>query len=158
MGLIDLIKEKLGFDDEEDDELDFGIGTGAWEEDEDEDEDAGRLADKLRRMPVRRADINILDYRERELFIRDRCEQMRAASDDMAGQRQEYEKVTQQLDEICALSLTKFSELKRLAKRIEKIQEDEKKYERPLSKITESQYRDMERREKDIPEAIKKMQ
>ena len=108
-----------------------------------------------------KADINILDYRERELFVRDRCEQMKAAADDMAGQRQEYERITQQLadiDEVCSLSLTRFSELKRLAKRIEKIQEDEKKYERPLSKITESQYRDMERREKEIPDVIKKMQ
>ena len=160
MGLIDYIKEKLGFDDEDDDELDFGIGMRT-DEDEDEEEDAEQLTDKLKAMPVRRADINILDYRERELFIRDRCEQMKAAADDIAGQRQEYERITQQLadmDEICALSLTKFSELKRLAKRIEKIQEDEKKYERPLSKITESQYRDMERREKEIPDVIKKMQ
>ena len=159
MGLIDLIKEKLGFDDEDDEELDFGVGM--LPEDEEEDEDVEQLTDKLRRMPVKRADINILDYRERELFIRDRCEQMRAAADDIAGQRLEYDKVTQQLadiDEVCALSLSAFSELKRLAKRIEKIQEDEKKYERPLSKITESQYRDMERREKEIPEIIKKMQ
>ena len=160
MGLIDFIKEKLGFDDEEDDdELDFGIGK--YHDEEEDDEDAEQLTDRLRHMPVRRSDINILDYRERELFVRDRCEQMKAAADDLAGQRQEYERITQQLadiDEVCALSLTRFSELKRLAKRIEKIQEDEKKYERPLSKITESQYRDMERREKEIPDIIKKMQ
>lgn len=158
MRLFDFIKEKLGFDDDdEDDDLDFGAGMTF---DEGDDDDAEEIREKLKRTGIKLADINILDYRERELYVRDKCEMMKAAADDLKGQRHEYERVTQQLadiDEVCALSLTQFSELVRLAKRIEKIEEDEEKYERPLTKITESQYRDIERREKEIPDVIKKI-
>ncbi len=155
MRILDFILGKLGFaDDDDDDELDFGIGMRP------EEEDAEEITEVLKRTPVKLADINILDYRERELYIRDKCEQMKAASDDLEGQKNEYERVTQQLadiDEICALPLTRYSELERLAKKIEKIEEDEKQYVRPLSKITESQYRDMERMEDEIPDILKKL-
>ncbi|MCR5420590.1 MAG: hypothetical protein K6E98_06275 [Lachnospiraceae bacterium] len=159
MRLFDIIKEKLGFDDD-DDELDFGDGM-TFDEYEEEMEDVEKITDGLKRAPLKRNDINILDYRERELYIRNKCEQMKAASEDLEGQKHEYERVTQQLadlDEIGALTLTRFSELVRLAKRIENIEEEEKKYKRPLSKITESQYRDMASKEKEIPKIIKKMQ
>ena len=154
MRIVDFVLDKLGFLDEEDDELDFGIGM------QPEEDDAEDITEVLKRAPVRRADINILDYRERELYIRDKCEQMKAAEDDLEGQKQEYARVTQQLadiDEICALSLSQFSELSICAKRIRKIEEDEEKYVRPLSKITEIQYREMERLEDEIPGALKKM-
>ena len=154
MRIFDFILEKLGFLDDDDDELDFGIGM------QPDNADAEEITEGLKRAPVRLADINILDYRERELYIRDKCEQMKAASDDMEGQKKEYERVTQQLadiDEICSLPLTRYSELERLAKRIEKIEEDEKQYVRPLSKITESQYRDMERIEDEVPDILKKL-
>ncbi|MCR5357704.1 MAG: hypothetical protein K6E63_09940 [Lachnospiraceae bacterium] len=153
MRIFDFILEKLGFLDDDDDELDFGIGMQPVE-------DAEEITEVLKRAPIKRADINILDYRERELYIRDKCEQMKAAADDMEGQKSEYERVTQQLadvDEICNLPLDRFSELERLAKRIEKIEEDDKQYVRPLSKITEAQYRDMERLEDDIPDILKKL-
>lgn len=153
MRIVDFILDKLGFGEDEDDELDFGIGMQS-------EEDAEEITEVLRRAPVRRADINILDYRERELYIRDRCEQMKAASDDMEGQKNEYQRITEQLadiDEICALSLSQYSELERSAKKIEKIEADEEGYVRPPNKITDAQYREMERREKEIPDAIRKI-
>lgn len=153
MRIVDFVLEKLGFGEEDDDELDFGIGMQP-------EEDAEEMTEVLKRAPVRRADINILDYRERELYIRDKCEQMKAADDDLEGQKHEYQRITEQLadiDEICALSLSQFTELERSAKKIEKIEAEEENYVRPLAKITESQYRDMERREKEIPDIIKKM-
>lgn len=153
MRIVDFILDKLGFGDDEDDELDFGVGMRP-------EEDAEEITEGLKRAPIRRADINILDYRERELYIRDKCEQMKAASDDLEGQKHEYQRITEQLadiDEICALSLSQYAELERSAKKIEKIEADEEKYVRPLSKITDAQYREMERQEKDIPGIIKKM-
>lgn len=153
MRIVDFILDKLGFNDEDDDELDFGIGMQP-------EEDAEKITEVIKRAPIKRADINILDYHERELYIRDKCEQMKAASDDLEGQKHEYQRITEQLadiDEICALSLSQFSELERSAKKIEKIEADEEKYVRPSTKITETQYREMERQEKEIPEAIKKM-
>lgn len=153
MRIFDFILDKLGFGEDEDDELDFGVGMQP-------EEDAEEMTEVLKKAPVRRADINILDYRERELYIRDKCEQMKAAADDLEGQKHEYQRVTEQLadiDEICALSLSQFTELERSAKKIEKIEADEENYVRPLSKITDSQYREMERQEKEIPDAIKKM-
>ncbi|MBQ7481890.1 MAG: hypothetical protein IJT80_08445 [Lachnospiraceae bacterium] len=153
MRIVDFILDKLGFGDDEDDELDFGIGMQA-------EENAEEITEVLRRAPIKRTDINILDYRERELYIRDKCEQMKAASDDMEGQKNEYQRITEQLadiDEICSLSLSQFSELERCAKKIEKIEADEEGYVRPANKITEAQYREMERMEKEIPDAIKKI-
>ena len=139
MRIVDFILDKLGFGEDEDDELDFGIGMQS-------EEDAEEITEVLRRAPVRRADINILDYRERELYIRDRCEQMKAASDDMEGQKNEYQRITEQLadiDEICALSLSQYSELERSAKKIEKIEAEEEGYVRPPNKMTDAQYREM---------------
>lgn len=158
MQIIDWFLDKLGFIDEDDydDELDFGVGMQPQEE----EEDAEQIAEVLTRAPVRRADINVLDYREREMYVRDKCEQMKAATEDIEGQKQEYKHITEQLadmDELSALSLSQFTELERAAKKIVTIERDEEKYVRPLSKITEVQYREMERLENEIPEAIGKM-
>ncbi len=158
MQIIDWFLDKLGFIDEDDydDELDFGVGMQPQEE----EEDAEQIAEVLTRAPVRRADINVLDYREREMYVRDKCEQMKAATEDIEGQKQEYKHITEQLadmDELSALSLSQFTELERAAKKIVTIERDEEKYVRPLSKITEAQYREMERLENEIPEVIGKM-
>ncbi len=158
MQILDWVLEKLGFIDEDDDELDFGIGMQPQEEES--IEDVEKITEVITRAPLRRADINVLDYRERGVYVRDKCEQMKAASEDLEGQKQEYKRVTEQLadiDELSALSLAQFSELGRAAKKIDTILKDEEKYVRPLTKITESQYREMERLEDEIPPAIKKM-
>ena len=158
MQILDWVLEKLGFIDEDDDELDFGIGMQPQEEES--VEDVEKITEVITRAPLRRADINVLDYRERGVYVRDKCEQMKAASEDLEGQKQEYKRVTEQLadiDELSALSLAQFSELGRAAKKIDTILKDEEKYVRPLTKITESQYREMERLEDEIPPAIKKI-
>jgi uncharacterized membrane protein len=157
MQILDWVLDKLGFIDEDDDELDFGVGMVPQEE---EEADAEKIAEVLTRAPVRRADINVLDYREREMYVRDKCEQMKAATEDIEGQKQEYKHVTEQLadiDELCALSLSQFTELERAAKKIDNIERQEEKYVRPLTKITEAQFREMERLENEIPDAIRKI-
>ena len=156
MQILDWVLDKLGFiDEDEDDELDFGIGMQPEEE-----EDVEQITEVIKRAPLRRTDINVLDYRERALYVRDKCEQMKAASEDMEGQKQEYKRITEQLadiDELSALSLSQFMELERAAKKIDNIEKDEEKYVRPLTKITESQYREMERLKDEIPPAISKI-
>ncbi|HCM92810.1 MAG TPA: hypothetical protein DIS78_09630 [Lachnospiraceae bacterium] len=158
MQILDWVLDKLGFvDEDEDDELDFGDGMVPQEEGE---ETVEKITEGLTRAPIRRADINVLDYRERELYVRDKCEQMKAATDDIEGQKQEYKHVTEQLadiDELCSLSLSQFTELERAAKKIDAIEREEEKYVRPLTKITEAQFREMERLENEIPQAIKKI-
>ncbi len=156
MQILDWVLDKLGFiDEDEDDELDFGIGMQPEEE-----ENVEQITEVIKRAPLRRTDINVLDYRERALYVRDKCEQMKAASEDMEGQKQEYKRITEQLadiDELSALSLSQFTELERAAKKIDNIEKDEEKYVRPLTKITESQYREMERLKDEIPPAISKI-
>ncbi|MCR5508535.1 MAG: hypothetical protein K6F34_07600 [Lachnospiraceae bacterium] len=157
MRIFDFILEKLGFIDDDDDELDFGIGM---QFNDDAEEITEEITEALKRAPVKRSDINILDYRERELYVRDKCEQMQAAIEDIKGQKEEYERVTSRLadiDEISALSVSQYNEIERFAGNIENIEEEDRRYVRPPSKITESQYREMERLEEEIPDALKKM-
>ncbi|MCR4806329.1 MAG: hypothetical protein K5857_01510 [Lachnospiraceae bacterium] len=159
MQILDWVLEKLGFIDEDDDELDFGVGMRE-EEEEDVEQIAEQITEGIRQAPIRRADINILDYRERDMYVRDKCEQMKAANEDMDNQKLEYKRVTEQLadlDEVNALSITQFTELERAAKKIDVIEKEEEKYVRPLTKITEAQYREMERLENEIPDAIRKI-
>ena len=157
MQILDWVLDKLGFVDEDDDELDFGVGMLPEEQ---EEESVENITEAITKAPIRRTDINVLDYREREMYVRDKCEQMKAATDDIEGQKQEYKHVTEQLadiDELCALSLSQFTELERAAKKIDTIEQQEEKYVRPLTKITEAQYREMERLENEIPGAISKI-
>ena len=156
MKIIDFIKKKLGFD--EDDYYDeFG---DQFEVQLDFDDESEPIADVIKRAPVKRADINILDYRERDMYVRDRCEQMQLASEEIESQKKEYQKITERLadfDEINSLPPHNYRELVVAAKRIIKVEEEERDYVRPTSKITDSQYREMERLEADLPSIIKKI-
>ncbi len=157
MQIFDWVLDKLGFIDEDDEELDFGVGMVPQK---DEDENVDKITEVLTRAPIKRTDINVLDYREREMYVRDKCEQMKAANEDIEGQKLEYKHVTEQLadiDELCALSLSQFTELERAARKIDLIERQEENYVRPLAKITEAQFREMERLEDEIPQAIKKI-
>ncbi len=150
--LLRFIKEKLGFEEEEEDDFSLGLEEG---------EDAKSVQDVLRRSSKRRSDLNVLDYRERERYIRDCCEQMTASSREVESQKAEYQLVTERLtdlEELCALPATSRNEIKRLAMKIVQIEEDEAAYERPVSKITEAQYREMERMEDEIPQLLERLQ
>ncbi len=149
--LYQLIKKKLGFVEEEEDEFQLGLETG---------ESAESMPDALRHSSKRRSELNILDYKEREIYIRSCCEQMTESSREVESQKIEYQLVTERLadlEEINALPTTVRSEIKKRAKRIVKIEEDEASYRRPVSKITEAQYREMEHMEDEIPEVLEKL-
>lgn len=149
--LINFIKEKLGFVEEDDDEFDFGVETG---------EKAESIQEVLRSSSKRRSDLNILDYKERELYIRGCCEQMTSSSKEVESQKVEYQLVTERLsdlEELSALPQTDWNEIRKRAKKIIKIEEDESSYRRPVSKITEAQYREMERLEEEMPSVLKEL-
>ena len=149
-GPIKFIKEKLGFVEEED-EFSLGLETG---------EAAEALTDVLRHSPKRRKDLNILDYKERDLYIRECCEQMTVSSKEVESQKTEYRLVTERLsdlEEIASLPQSDINEVKKRVGKIIKIEEDEAAYRRPVSKITEAQYREMERMEDEIPDIISKL-
>lgn len=150
---INFIKEKLGFTEEDEDEFEFDLGLT-------EGENVESIQEVLRHSSKRRSDLNILDYKERELYIRGCCEQMTSSSKEVETQKVEYQLVTERLsdlEELSALPQTDWSEIKKRARKIIKIEEDEASYRRPASKITEAQYREMERLEDEIPAVLKEL-
>ena len=155
MKIIDFIIDKLGL--AEEGESDFELLFSSQEDESDLEE---AFADTLRQPSLSRLDVNILDYRDREMFVRNKCEQMQLAAAEIEQQRDEYARVTEKLtdiDEIMALPERSLNEIKKAAALIIRIEEDEEKYVRPVSKITEAQYREMEKLQDEVPDIIKKI-
>lgn len=153
MSFFEKIKEFLGFRTSEDDEIEFALGLS-------EGKDSDSMDHVLLRDTVRRSDLNVLDYRDRERYVRACCEQMTAASAEVEKQKVEYTTVTERLtdlEEIAQLPASDRDEIKNRARKILKIEEDESNYRRPVSKITEVQFREMERLADEIPGVLKTM-
>ena len=154
MKLFDWIKKTIGFEEEDDDEFFLsGLKLG---------EDAESMTDVLGSSTMKRENLNVSDYKERERFVRDHCEQMTQSSKDVEEQKAEYQIVMEHLTDIETISALSHRELKSIqgkAGRILYIEESEKNYKRPVSKISETQYREMARleREKTMPGALKKL-
>jgi len=138
---------------EDDDPVEFTMGLS-------EGDDAESIQEVLSHQSLRRADLNIYDYRDRERYIRACCEQMTASSKEVETQKIEYQTVTEHLtdlEEISALPVSDREEMKKRARKIIQIEEDEADYRRPASKITETQYREMEQMADEIPDVLKLM-
>lgn len=150
--LFNFIKDFLGFEDEEEeDEFDLGLEIG---------ENSESLKEVLSLSTKHRRDVNILDYKDRERYIRECCDQMVSASKDVESQRMEYQVVSDRLldlEELASLPRRDMNEVRNRAKKILQIEADEAAYTRPISKITEAQYREMERLEEEMPGILKKM-
>ncbi|HAG68928.1 MAG TPA: hypothetical protein DCL38_03030 [Lachnospiraceae bacterium] len=154
MKLFDWIKKTIGLEEEEDDDF-FLSGLKFGEESE-------TITDVLNSSTMKRENLNVSDYKERERFVRDHCEQMTQSSKDVEEQKAEYQIVMEHLSDIETISALSARELKSLrskAGRILYIEESEKNYKRPVSKISETQYREMARLERDktMPGALKKL-
>ena len=152
MGLLKKIKEFFGRS-EEDEAIYFALGLNEGDESESMDM-------VLSHSSIRRSDLNILDYRDRERYVRDCCEMMTAASREVEAQKVEYQGVSERLsdlEEIARLPINAREEIRSRAKKIFQIEEDESNYRRPVSKITEAQYREMERLKDEIPGTIELM-
>ena len=154
MKLFDWIKRTIGIEEEDDDEF-FLSGLKF-------PDDSEPVSNVLNSVAMKRENLNVSDYRERERFVRDHCEQMTQASKDVEEQKAEYQVVMEHLTDIETISALSHRELKSLqekAGRIIYIEESEKNYKRPVSKISETQYREMARleRENSMPGALKKL-
>lgn len=153
MKILDWLKEKLGlFDDDDDLLLEFSMKEG---------EDAMSMAEALRKKPLVRRDLNVHNRLERERFVKSICEEMKANSDDVDLKKSEYQKITdklQDIEELEALPTNERNEIKRVARTIIDLENEESNYKRPPSKISERQYREVESLEKDLPNILKDLE
>lgn len=150
MGLIRWIKEKLGFDEDDFDDIELGYSS----------DNAESLMESLSNVSKRRRSLDMNDMSARQQYVRDYCDMMALASKDVDEQKVEYQKVTDRLvdlDEIDKLPMTDKSQVRLRAKKVIQIEDEQTNYVRPSRKITEAQYREMDRLKDELPDVLKKM-
>ena len=100
----------------------------------------------------RRRTLNMNDKAQREQYVREYCDMMAVASKDVEAQKTEYQQVTMRLadlDEFEKLPVTDKSQVRIRANKVIRIEQEDSNYTRPTKKITEAQYREMERLAKE---------
>ena len=150
MKLINWLKDILGFGEDDFDDIEINFTS----------ESAESLMESLANASKRRRTLNMNDKAQREQYVREYCDMMSVASKDVEAQKIEYQQVTERLadlEEFDKLPVTDKSQVRIRANKILKIEQEDSHYTRPAKKITESQYREMERLAKDIPDILKKM-
>lgn len=150
MGFITWIKDILGFGEDDFDDIEINYTS----------ESAESLMESLARASKKRRTLNMNDKSQREQYVREYCDMMAIASKDVEAQKIEYQQVTERLadlEEIDKLPTTDKSQVRIRAKKVINIEQEDSNYARPAKKITESQYREMERLADEIPDVIKKM-
>lgn len=154
MKFFDWILDKLGFF-EDDEEYTFDLPTFTLEGDS-----AKSFSDAVTGESVLRRDLNVHNEIEREQYVRHICELMSGSSSEVDYKKTDYQKVTDRLkdmEEIDALPLTDRQDLKERAKRILDFEAQEAKYKRPVSKISEVKYREIDEMADELPEIIRKL-
>ena len=150
MKIIDWLKDILGFGEDDFDDIEINFNS----------ESAESLMESLAKASRRRRTLNMNDKQQREQYVREYCDMMAVASKDVDAQKVEYQQVTQRLadlEELEKLPLADKSQVRIRANRVIKIEQEDSNYTRPSKKITESQYREMERLAKEIPTILAKM-
>lgn len=150
MGFFKWIKEKLGFGEDDFDDIEIEFASDSAES----------LMQSLSNVSKKRRTLNMNDRVQREQYVREYCDMMSLASKDLDAQKVEYNHVTQRLadlDEIEKLPMTDRSQVRLKAKKVIAVEEEEATYTRPSKKITESQYRNMEGLRDEIPGVLAKM-
>ncbi|MCR5673219.1 MAG: hypothetical protein K6F87_05845 [Lachnospiraceae bacterium] len=150
MKLINWLKDILGFGDDDFDDIEINFSS----------ESAESLMESLANASKRRRTLNMNDKAQREQYVREYCDMMAVASKDVEAQKIEYQQVTERLvdlEEFDKLPVTDKGQVRIRANKILKIEQEDSHYTRPAKKITEAQYREMERIGKDIPDILKKM-
>lgn len=150
MKIIDWLKDILGFGEDDFDDIEINFNS----------ESAESLMESLAKASRRRRTLNMNDKQQREQYVREYCDMMAVASKDVDAQKVEYQQVTQRLadlEELEKLPLADKSQVRIRANRVIKIEQEDSNYTRPSKKITESQYREMERLAKEIPSILAKM-
>ncbi|MBO4904436.1 MAG: hypothetical protein J5367_04365 [Lachnospiraceae bacterium] len=150
MKILNWVKDILGFGEDDFDDIEINFSS----------ESAESLMESLAKASRRRRTLNMNDKAQREQYVREYCDMMAVASKDVDAQKIEYQQVTQRLadlEELEKLPLADKSQVRIRANRVIKIEQEDSSYTRPAKKITESQYREMERLAKDIPSILAKM-
>ena len=150
MKILNWLKDILGFGDDDFDDIEINFSS----------ESAESLMQSLANVSKKRRTLNMNDKAQREQYVREYCDMMAVASKDVDAQKVEYQKVTERLadlEELEKLPVTDKSQVRIRAKKVMKIEQEESSYTRPAKKITEAQYREMERLAKDIPSILEKM-
>ncbi|HKM23140.1 MAG TPA: hypothetical protein VJZ01_14000, partial [Lachnospiraceae bacterium] len=118
MGLFGFFKRLFKEDDEYDFEYDFELEQGSMEE-------------VLQRDSLRRADLDVHNYKERERYIRACCEQMVDASNEVDIAKREYQIVTDHLtdmEEIEGLPIVEREEIMQAARKITLVEQENANY------------------------------
>ncbi len=150
MGLVSWLKDVFGFGDDDFDDIEFNYSSESTES----------LMQSLANVSKKRRTLNMNDKAQREQYVREYCDMMAVASKDVEAQKTEYQQVTERLadlEEIDKLPTTDKSQVRIRANKIIRIEQENNNYTRPAKKITEAQYRDMERLAKEIPSILAKM-
>jgi len=150
MKVFDWLKDILGFGDDDFDDIEINFSS----------ESAESLMESLANASRKRRTLNMNDKAQREQYVREYCDMMAVASQDVEAQKIEYQQVTQRLadlEEMDKLPMSDKSQVRIRAKKLISIEQEGNNYTRPAKKITEAQYREMERLAPDIPGILKKM-
>ena len=150
MKVFDWLKDILGFGDDDFDDIEINFSS----------ESAESLMESLANASRKRRTLNMNDKAQREQYVREYCDMMAVASQDVEAQKIEYQQVTQRLadlEEMDKLPMSDKSQVRIRAKKLISIEQEGNNYTRPAKKITEAQYREMERLAHDIPGILKKM-
>ena len=150
MGLINWLKDILGFGEDDFDDIEINFSS----------ESAESLMQSLANASKKRRTLNMNDKAQREQYVREYCDMMAVASKDVDAQKIEYQQVTERLadlEELDKLPVTDKSQVRIRANKVIKIEQEDSNYTRPAKKITEGQYREMERLSREIPVVLEKM-
>lgn len=150
MKIVDWLKDILGFGEDDFDDIEINFSS----------ESAESIMESLSKASKRRRTLNMNDKAQREQYVREYCDMMAVASKDVDAQKVEYQQVTQRiadLEEFEKLPMADKGQVRIRANKIIKIEQENSSYTRPAKKITEAQYREMERLADEIPGILKKM-
>ena len=138
MKIVDWLKDILGFGEDDFDDIEINFTS----------ESAESIMESLSKASKRRRTLNMNDKAQREQYVREYCDMMAVASKDVDAQKVEYQQVTQRiadLEEFEKLPMADKGQVRIRANKIIKIEQENSSYTRPAKKITEAQYREMER-------------
>lgn len=148
--IVDWLKDILGFGEDDFDDIEINFTS----------ESAESIMESLAKASRKRRTLNMNDKAQREQYVREYCDMMSVASKDVDAQKVEYQQVTERiadLEEFEKLPTTDKSQVRIRANKIIKIEQENSSYTRPAKKITEAQYREMERLADEIPGILAKM-
>lgn len=150
MNVFKWLKQILGFDEADFDDIEVSF----------DNDNPESIMESLSKAAKRRRNIDIDDVRQREEYVKSCCEVIATTNLDIKTQQVELKQINERLsdlEEIESLPPIDKNKVRVSAKKIVALEREELEYERPVRRITETQYRDMEKIEDDVPDILEKM-